>query len=299
MAWPNLFVVGAAKAGTTLLWRSLAAHPDVYMSALKEPHYFSGFKPPSRHPTVDSEAAYLALFDPGSGRRYRGEASPSYLWHADAPAKIARRSPEARIVISLRDPVERTHSAYLMNARLGAEPEPFEAVVARELDPSFVPAPERVGYVRSGLYADGVQRYLELFPGRVLVLLFDDLIREPEGQLLRVWEFLGVDPAQAPAPDLRGRNHFVAPRNGLAAGLFGSARARRVGRAIVPPPLRVLLERMLVHEAQKPEMDATARRRLEAFCRADARHLGELLGVDLPWPWLESTAEPQSTAPAM
>ena len=100
--WPNLFIVGAAKGGTTSLWRCLAEHPEIFMSRLKEPHFFSRHQPPI-YPTVHDEAAYLRLFA-GARTRLRGEASPSYLWSEAAAARIERVSPDARILVALAEP---------------------------------------------------------------------------------------------------------------------------------------------------------------------------------------------------
>ena len=106
MTWPNLFVVGAAKAGTTSLWRYLDQHPAIYMSPVKEPHYFSSFTP-GLFPAVKDEGEYLRLFRDAGDAPLRGEASASYLWDAETPRRHPSRSPDAKIVISLRDPVER------------------------------------------------------------------------------------------------------------------------------------------------------------------------------------------------
>ncbi len=82
--WPNLFVVGAAKAGTTSLYRELARHPAIYMSPMKEPHFFSQIQPaPAREdffPHLSDEDEYLALFKGATTEELLGEASTSYLW---------------------------------------------------------------------------------------------------------------------------------------------------------------------------------------------------------------------------
>src|ERR671937_272269 len=90
--WPNLFIVGAAKAGTTSLSRYLNEHPDVYMSAMKEPHFFSHIEPDPRlaafFPHVEDATAYLALFSNAGRARVRGEASTSYLTHEGVATSI-------------------------------------------------------------------------------------------------------------------------------------------------------------------------------------------------------------------
>src|SRR5919108_5774969 len=108
--WPNLFIVGAAKAGTTSLYHYLAQHPDVYMAPMKEPHFFSQIRPDPKleafFPHVDNEAKYLALFAAAGDEKVRGEASTSYLWHPDVADAIRSKRPDAKIVAMLRDPLE-------------------------------------------------------------------------------------------------------------------------------------------------------------------------------------------------
>jgi hypothetical protein len=110
--WPNLFLVGAPKAGTTSLWHYLGAHPEVHLGALKEPHFFTSQKRIYVE-TVKDEVAYLRLFAGARGARYLCDASGSYLHDPSAPESIRRVSPDARIVVSLREPVARAFSSYL------------------------------------------------------------------------------------------------------------------------------------------------------------------------------------------
>ena len=157
--WPNLFVVGAARAGTTSLWRYLDRHPEIWMAQVKEPNFFSQVRRPL-NPDVHDEASYLRLFAPGGGCKVRGEASVSYFWAEDVPARIKRVNPEARILISLRDPVERTYSGYWYLVRIGEENRPFSQVLQDALE-----EPRRPRLLRSSFYADAVSAYLETFRG--------------------------------------------------------------------------------------------------------------------------------------
>ena len=141
--WPNLFIAGAAKAGTGYLYTHLGAHPDIRMSGLKEPHFFSQVELwPEVRPfvtTVTDEGAYLKLFE-GAGERYAGEASTSYFWQPATADRIQERCPDARVIISLRDPVERAYSHYLNDHRAGVEPRSFlDAVSASDLSPEGEP----------------------------------------------------------------------------------------------------------------------------------------------------------------
>src|SRR5262249_9136446 len=117
--WPNFFIVGAAKAGTTSLHALLRAHPEVFMSMPKEPHHFCQVEPPHELPwhfeSHTDPARYLKLFRGAHGFKAIGEGSTSSMWHPEVPARIRQRVPHARILIALRDPIQRAYSHYLMH----------------------------------------------------------------------------------------------------------------------------------------------------------------------------------------
>lgn len=294
-AWPNLFLVGAAKAGTTSLWRYLGAHPAVFMARIKEPNFFSGYDE-GLFPVVHDEASYLRLFA-DSRTPLRGEASPSYLWHEAAAERIRQVSPRAKILIALRDPVERLYALYWQRVRLGLEHDGFAAAFARELEPGF-PA-ERSFYVRRGRCAAGVARFRRLFGPNVRVIVFEELVRDPRGELAAVFAFLGVDPDVAERIEVGRHNPFALPRNRVAASLLGSASARRIARRLVPLALRARLETALLKTGPKPELDRDTDQRLTAFFQPDVRELEALLGRTLPWPrWSAGALDPERAAAA-
>jgi Sulfotransferase domain len=271
---PNLFVVGAAKAATTSLWRYLQAHPDVFMARIKEPHFFSRGGV-NGIPVAKTEEAYLALFARAGGAAYRGEASVSYLWDPEAAEVLERWAPDARILISLRDPVERAYSHYWTHVRIGTERRTFREAVDAELegrhDVLSVPPP----YVSRGYYAEQVRPYLELFE-HVLVLFFEELVADVRGSMRTVFEFLGLD--VRPADRIRPVVHypFAVPRNDLARRLLGR-RALRGLAAFRGPRQRALMQ------YRKPELEPATRALLrEHFALHDER-LRALLGRSLPW----------------
>ena len=142
---PNFLVVGASKAGTTSVYEYLRQHPEIYMSRVKEPHYFSflGGMPDFqgvnddrfKAAVVTDEQQYRGLFDAVGGEAAVGEASVSYLYYPAAAENIHATIPECRIIILLRDPVERALSQYRQNVTNGREPlslsDAFEAEEAR------------------------------------------------------------------------------------------------------------------------------------------------------------------------
>jgi sulfotransferase family protein len=279
-AWPNLFVVGAGKAGTTSLWRYLGAHPEIFMSSLKEPCFFAGSSFPRLTPVVDSRDAYLRLFE-GSREAVRGEASPTYLMGERAPVAIREVSPEAKIVISLREPVARTHALYLQMVQGGAERRSFRRAVSDEI----IRGIGRFPYVDATKYVEGVERYLDAFGDRVLVLFFEDLVATPRQTIRTVCEFLDVDPGFAGRIDVTAHNPFAVPRGPATARLIGSRRARRAARSVVPRFLQDRIYRALLRPAGKPEPDPETVQMLAETYEPGVLALAKLLGRDFPDAW--------------
>ncbi len=211
---PNFFVVGANKAGTTSLAAYLAAHPDVFMSPLKEPSFWSHRDrddpdAPFLQRQVRDRPAYEALFAEVRGERAVGEASTNYLQTAVAADRIRAEIPGARIVAVLRDPSDRAFSAY--NMHVGANLEPltdFGAAIDAELA-----GDTWRHYLAMGYYAEALERWIGHF-GRdqVRVFLYEDLVADPRAVVRETFAFLGVDP-DFPPPLERRLNVTTVPRH--------------------------------------------------------------------------------------
>jgi hypothetical protein len=280
--WPNLFIVGVPKGGTTSLWRYLDRHPDIYMSPFKEPHFFLGSCPPDMALT---EAEYLELFARATHETWLGEASTRYISDDASPELIKRTVPEARILISLRDPAERAYSDYWSYVKFGLETRPFDAVVAEELDEpdTSIDADPYKLLVNHGFYTTHVERYLSVFGDRVHIGFLEDLQSDAQSEVRSILEFLGVDasPADALPPD--AHNSFALPRNWAAGKLMASQRALRAGRAIFPEPWRTRVERLVLRQGGKPPMSEAVRARLRTVYEPDRKPLERVLGRQLPW----------------
>ncbi len=279
--WPNLFVVGAAKAGTTSLWQYLGEHPDIYMSPVKEPHFFSS-EVPGLFPAVKDEREYLKLFAKSEGAVLCGEASASYLWDPDTPQAIRNVSPDAKIVIALRDPVDRAYAFYWTGVKYGGGNQSFLETVEEELSlpESEWPSTLYVGY---SLYADAVQRYLDAFGDSVSVLFFEDLHRDTRGELRKLFARLGVDAAAADTVNIERHNTFALPRNELSRRVLTFKPLRNTARVIVPAGLRPTVESALLKSPPRPDMEPSARRLLEEAFAPERPRLEAMLGRRLPW----------------
>lgn len=274
MNWPNFFVVGAHKAGTTSLYEHLKAHPQVFLPSCKEPRYFT----PEVRGGVTLEE-YRALYAGAAGYKAVGDVTPFYLPSAEAPGRIREASPNAKIVIMLRDPVERAFSHYLYQRQIGEEPAgTFREALRRYEDPGAAEWHFSREYVEHGLYCTQVRRYLETF-GRehVLVLLFEDLAKDPNALLARIAEHIGVDPEFFASRDVsEARNPYHMPK-------FGGIRAlQRLGVTRLVPRSVVLAVRPWFFDQKKPALDEESRRYLQDLYAPDVSALEELLGRKLP-----------------
>ncbi len=275
--WPNLFVVGAPKAGTTSLWRYLDQHPDIYMSPVKEPGFLAGA---DSQAAIRDEEAYLDLFAAARGEKLRGEASPSYLARQQAARTIRRTIRDPRIVISLREPVDRTHSSYLSLVSDAVEDRTFLEAVSDDLARRRLPG--RPNYVKPSLYAVSVQRWLRKFGDDVFVLFFEELAKDPARVVRALYEFLDVDPSPADSLVAKPHNQFRAPRNRAVERLV---RARRLGRAVIPRRARDRVFEAAMKPAKKPKPDPESIELLRNVFGPDVAALRELLGRDLPRAW--------------
>ena len=203
---PNLFIAGAARSGTTSLWQYLKVHPSVFMpedELMKEPTFFS------RNCSLKRDLnEYLALFrNAGGNHRWIGEASVAYLTDPESAARIHAFNPDAKIIILLRNPARRAFSLYRWMVQEGYEyASTFDEALKLEEQRVFEKKPSWYKpnyywgylYFRSGLYSDQVERYLELFKSNVLILTFEDFIKDTRASYLQVCSFLGIPPAGVP-----------------------------------------------------------------------------------------------------
>lgn len=197
---PNFFIVGAARSGTTSLWEYLKLHPGIYMpedELQKEPSFFSDTR---KDLTLDK---YLAFFQKANeSHRWIGEASVAYITDPLSANRIYEFNPAAKIIIMLRNPAERAYSLYNWMAQDGYEyAASFEEALKLEetrlleQQSTWYKPNYYWGYLyfRSGLYHGQVKRYLELFKDNVLIIKFEDFVKDPAASYGQVCSFLGLD----------------------------------------------------------------------------------------------------------
>jgi hypothetical protein len=198
----SFLVAGAQKGGTTALHAYLSAHPSICMPRRKELHFFDdekrfrGGKP--------RYAAYHRHFAPKAPGQILGETTPIYMYWYRAPKRIWDYNPKMKLLIILRNPIERAHSHWNMERARGKEPLPFAEAVRSEAARcrKALPLQHRLySYVDRGFYTEQLRRLWFWFPREQTLVLRNEALRtNPAETLDRVWEFLGVErraPAQA------------------------------------------------------------------------------------------------------
>lgn len=310
---PNFFMVGAPKAGTSSLYHYLVQHPGVFMSDPKEPHFFYNRESPGKSVLPESKrqaplgkasrwnlanhsstlSDYLRLFERAAEDQMAGEASTSYMWLPNAAQEIKTLQPQAKIIVLLRNPVERAYSHYWNQVRDDIEPLTFEEALVEEPKRVREGAWHGLYYVDNGLYAGQLERYLEIFgEGSVRVYLFEDLTRDA-GEVCRdAFDFLGVHSGAAVDAG-RVYNPGGAPRSRLFARLLRSPVKEPLKR-VLPTALRKKLGNRIRATNNKtvPKMRPETEARLREVFRDDVARLEAIIGRDLGH-WRDGRSSPK------
>ena len=268
---PDFVVIGAAKTGTTSLYHYLGQHPEIFMCSLKEVNYFAYEGEVGEQFPVTSWELYCALFDASAGARVVGESSPACLGCPAAAERIRARLPAAKLVASLRDPVERAFSGYSMRVRQGHERRPVEeAFGAGEV------------HVLGGFYYERLRRYFERFDReQIRVVLFEDLVSDARGACRELFGFLGVDPGFAPDTSVE-HNPGGLPRWRRIHDWLDHSEPSRGLRRLAPPALRRWVRRLRdATLGPPPPVPPELRQWLVGLYREDTEKLEGLLGRDL------------------
>jgi hypothetical protein len=307
---PNFFVIGAAKCGTTTLYDFLEHHPEVYMSPIKEPHHFSkdiikeNFSDEYKHylktRNVNLEEylktdfsrkiwewytedfnQYLQLFKKVNNEIAIGEISNGYLFSSVAAKEIKAQYPDAKIIMILRNPIERAYSHYLANVRDGRTTLNFKEELIADSKK------ERKGwcishcYIEMGLYYDQVKRFTEEFEkDQIRIYLNDDLKKNAEALAKDLFTFLGVNTKvdidyhkkqnEARLPKSAGFMKFIT-QTGLKRSIFRS----------MPKSIQEKIKPLFFKDGKIPKMSMEDRKWLSEQFSEDIHKTQKLIGRDL------------------
>lgn len=271
MTQPTFLIIGSQKAGTTSLYHVLAEHPEIEMSATKEVNFFF-----YDHYYQRGLSFYEQFFSSTTTTNAIGEASPGYICHPEVPARIHQALPHIKLVLTVRNPVDRAYSQYWDNRRKLSESRSFEQVFQEEFHTVY--HPQKMGYFSRGFYITYIQNYLSYFPPeQLLILVTEDFKKKASETYQKIFQFLEVDASLMP-PNLDQRyNVPITWGNPLYQLLFRYPAIN----AVVPFRLRRKLyfgaERPFTYPPLEPQLRQTIRQQYQTA----NQQLATLLGRDL------------------
>jgi len=285
--WPNFFIVGAPRCGTTSLHAYLKDIHGIYMSPVKEPNYFSRKLVPDNHPLLNpirDKQKYLSLFDDVNDEKIIGEASPLYLSDSDAPNLIHEVSPNASILITLRDPIQRALSHFTLVISDGGSTNTFHQELQDEFKYGLGDITKPHLFLISGLYSENIKKYQQLFGSKnVKIIIFEEFIQNPKKTIKEVLDFLGV---RQSLTNFRGETHnfFVAARGPATEKILTSKTASKFAKLFLPARTRKFIRRkILIKKQEKPTIEEADRKILQEFYQDDVQKLKKIMNRDLPW----------------
>jgi hypothetical protein len=272
MPLPDFIIVGTCKSGSTSLHQNLRKHPDIYTPS-NEVHYF--YSRESGHYKNGLEW-YKQHFEDAQDAQTIGEKTPMYAHVPEVPPRMNELLPGSQLVWIFRDPVQRAHSHYWFAASRGRETHSFQQAIEKRLEGEREQGVERA-YLRAGLYARHVERYLEWFGAdSMFFCTLRGLKKTPSELFGRLFSFLGVDPDYAKRMEFRRRKvtshtpyspwlrHFVLSQFG------GQSLARKIEYKLnsrIRPGY--------------PDMSARLERDIHAFYAPSNQRLQEMTGLEI------------------
>jgi len=295
--WPNFFIVGAPRSGSTSLYEYLNNVKGIYMSKIKEPFFFHAESWPPKNSTVRPKQRvkdvkkYLNLFKNAKEYEAVGEASTTYLWDPQSSKLIHDKIPKARIIILLRDPVERAFSHFLHVSKFN-EDRNFYDIISRDINKTDGRDLGSNYCLDPGLYSIHLKRFWKIF-GRIQVkiMIYEEFFKDVKPGVKEILNFLNVD---SDVPELvdEAYNRFQIPRGRITRSFLNSETIglpiTKLALKILPHNIRLKFRKnILLKDVKKPKLPEEERLALENFYLNDVRELELLLKRKLPWDWLK------------
>ncbi|MEM7759351.1 MAG: sulfotransferase [Cyanobacteria bacterium P01_A01_bin.40] len=302
---PNLFIVGQPKSGTTALHQFLGQHPEIYMSSIKEPHFFcADFHLESdraygkqRFFDFRNESAYLQLFDKARNVKIAGESSTNYLYSQVAAEKIHNFNPDAKIIIILREPAKFLYSLHSHYVKFTEENQPdfltaLKLESERQREKSLSPrvtSPSYLYYSQRVQYYQQVKRYCDRFsPEQIKVIIFEEFKSENERVFRDILGFLGVESSFTPeyaAVNVNKEVKFQSINN-----LINSPLVKNISKNLLSQEFNEfvrdnIVEKFLWHQAPKAKIPESIKLDLMRQYQSEVVKIAELLNIDLMTKW--------------
>ena len=280
----DFFIVGAPKAGTTSLYHYLNEHPQVEMSLQKEPDYFSDAAIQEQgiyygKNRIDTEEKYNGLFNTQKKDVIFGEGSVSYLFYPSVAQDIKAYNPIAKIIIMLRNPIDRAFSHYLMDYRLGLVSDSFEDIINKKSKHKNAHLFYQQ-YIKAGEYTAQLKRYCDVFDKENILLIdYEDFKSDAASTVDAVYSFLNVS-TEFSADVNKKHNTFTMPKNKLIRFVYSFVVIRRILSFIFPKNIRKAVRLILFTKDKKPKLLEETSNQLKHYFSNNVRLLESIIGKD-------------------
>tara|TARA_B100000029_G_scaffold345396_1_gene337800 strand:+ start:2330 stop:3199 length:870 start_codon:yes stop_codon:yes gene_type:complete len=283
---PNFFIVGGSKCGTTNMSYYLNEHENVFIPEHMEPYYYSRFdisKDFQRQSMITDEKNYLKLFKNAKNGQAIGESSPVYLQCPHAPIEIKKDNPDAKIIISIRNPIDKAHSSYFSYKFMNNDERSFSEKI--DLFQNQCSSNEFFifNFIEDGLFSKHIKRFQSNFSSeQIKIIFFEEYIKNTPQHIKSIFEFLDIDSEI----NLKSqpKNSFRVPKNRVANSLLKNQKFRKISEKLVPNVYRNRIgEKFFVKQSTKPAMNSDDRLRLKQIFEPEFESLSNLLDRKLPW----------------
>jgi len=208
---PNFIIIGAPKCGTTSLYNYIVKHPGVFPALWKEIYFFDRYfsREINWYKGNFHLKSYKFFYNSICRKQFvTGESTPTYFHHPLAPKRISKFLPHMKLIVLLRNPVDRAYSHYQMEKSLGYEELTFEEAISAENDRLHLESEKMIedinyysykrqifSYLTSGIYVKHLELWMKYFPkNQILILNTEDFERDPNDTYQTVLNFLDLSP---------------------------------------------------------------------------------------------------------
>ena len=296
---PDFIIVGAQKSATTSIYKNLINNPNIYMPEIKEINFFAyddndieldvykKYNLGNHFKIVTNESTYFNLFNITDCKdMIIGESSVNYLYrYIHTINKIKKyygeNSRKLKIIICLRNPIDRAFSSWLMNIRDGLESMDFNKAIDLLLKNENLNRLETLNYLKFGLYYKSVLEYIENFDN-VHILLYDDILHDFPSEINKIFEFLNVRiMSKKNIPNLRYNVSGIPRVKFLHHIMSSDFYFKKYLKQFLPKKYIIFIRNILNINYKKPKINNNAKDKLINYYKNDLRNLGPLIHRDL------------------
>ena len=283
--YPDFFLAGAPKAGTTSIYKYMDQNPAIFVPLVKEPNYFTDFGPNCKMGTnIKDIKKYLNLFTTALPDQMKGDFSVSYMHDHQAYKKIHECNRDAKIIMVIRQPVYRAFSHWLMDKREGFTDGEFYDDFLKDVNfkgkKGFC---YNSMYYDCGLYADAIEKYRALFSD-VLVLVYEDIFTDMQKTMETIYSFLNV--TNINDHDLSRYNESGEVKNKFFKWIYASKIVRKIFKVIIPESFKGAFREKIMKKSESRISEADFGKTVSYF-KDDVIKVRELLSRPNLWPEIQ------------